>query len=272
MLWRRVLLAGAAALLGVCAAAGAQDAKQIVRQAVHTELAADAADHTHWLYYEVDRKPGANVEQWVAEANKGELKRLLKKNGVSVSSAAQRDGMNRFIQNSGARAKQRKDNQQDDEQASQMLKMLPDAFLWSKTGEQGNDIILQFKPNPQFNPPSWQARVFAAMAGEMKVEKTQHRIVSLKGKMVHDVKFWEGFLGSLHAGGSFDVERRDTGNGEWQITETHVHIQGHALIFKSISEEEDDVKSQFKQLPDSISLQNAESLLMKQKGGAHPTG
>ena len=104
------------------------------------------------------------------------------------------------------------------------------------------------------------------MAGDMKVDKTEHRIVSLKGRMIHDVKFWHGALGYLKAGGSFDVERRNTGGGEWQITETHVHIEGRALIFKSISEQEDDVKSRFKQLSGNISLENAESLLMKQNG------
>ncbi len=265
------LLAGTAALLGLCAMARGQDtrqqdAQQIVQQAVHTELTADAADHTHWLYYEVDRKPEANVEQWVAEANKGQLTRLLKKNGESLNNAAQRDGMNQFIQSQDAQEKQRRDGEHDDDQATEMLKMLPDAFLWAKTGEQGDDITLQFKPNPQFHAPTRQARVFAAMAGDMKVDKTEHRIVSLKGRMIHDVKFWHGALGYLKAGGSFDVERRNTGGGEWQITETHVHIEGRALIFKSISEQEDDVKSRFKQLSGNISLENAESLLMKQNG------
>ncbi len=266
MLWSRSLLAGTAALLGLCITARGEDARPIVQQAVKTEVAADAADHTHWLYHEVDRKPDANVEQWVAEANKGQLTRLVKKNGVPVSKAAQRNGMNEFIQSADAQAKQRKADEHDDEQASEMLKMLPGAFLWTKTGEQGNNMVLHFKPNPQFHPPTRQARVFAAMAGEMKVDKTQHRIVSLKGRMIHDVKFWGGALGSLQAGGSFDVERRNTGGGEWQITETHIHIRGRALIFKSISEEEDDVKSQFKQLSGNISLENAESLLMKQNG------
>jgi hypothetical protein len=54
------------------------------------------------------------------------------------------------------------------------------------------------------------------------------------------------------------------GGGVWSITETHVHIQGHALIFKSISEQEDDVKSKFKKLPRQISPTNAENMLLAQ--------
>ena len=96
----------------------------------------------------------------------------------------------------------------------------------------------------------------------MAVDAKQHRIVSLKGKLMHDVKILGGFLGALNAGGTFDVERRETGGSVWQITETHVHIQGHVLIFKSISEQEDDVKTEFKQLPADISLEQAENDLL----------
>jgi len=97
----------------------------------------------------------------------------------------------------------------------------------------------------------------------MKMDDAQHRIVSLKGKLIHDVHFGGGILGNLRAGGSFDVERREIGKGAWQITETHVHIEGRALLFKSISEQEDDVKSKFKPLPDDMTLQQAEAGLWK---------
>jgi len=264
MLWR-VLLAGLV-MVGPSASARGQDAKQIVQQAVQTELAADASDHSHWLYYEVDRKPDANVKQWVAETNIGDLKRLINKNGLIFSKGDQRKNINNYIGDSSAQAKQLKADRHDDQQASQMLKMLPQAFLWTKTGVQGSSTILHFKPNPQFDPPTWEARVFAAMAGEMAVDNSQHRIVSLKGRMIHDVKFWHGVVGVLHSGGSFDVERRQVGGNEWSITETHIHIQGHALIFKSISEQEDDVKSKFKELPAHMSPSGAENMLLAQNG------
>ena len=75
------------------------------------------------------------------------------------------------------------------------------------------------------------------------------------------MKIGFGLLGELQSGGTFDVERRELSPKVWQITETHVHIQGHALIFKTISENEDDVKSNFKPIPDSTSLQQAQNEL-----------
>jgi hypothetical protein len=241
----------------------AQDAQQIATQAVRTELCADAADHTLWIYYDDDRKPDSSLKQWVAETPAGTLSRVLERDGQSFDEATQRDGMNSFIGDSSAQARQRKADRHDDGQATEMLGMLPTAFLWSTVSSQGGRTLLHFTPNPGFHPPTWESRVFAAMEGEMTVDDARHRIVSLKGRLIHDVKFGYGLLGELKAGGTFDVERRETGGGEWQITQTHVHIDGHALLFKSISENEDEEKSNFEQLPENTSLAQAEQRLLQ---------
>src|SRR5581483_6900749 len=251
-----------ALLAALCSSARGQDARDLVKQAVQTELAADAADHTRWLYFDVDRKPNSSVKQWVAETAAGDLQRVLESNGQKLTSADQKNKMESFIHDRGAQAKQRKSGQHDDKQATEMLSMLPRAFIWTKTGTQANSTVLHFKPDPNFHPPSWESRVFAAMEGDMLVDNAQHRIVSLKGRLIHDVKFGGGFFGNMRAGGTFDVERLETGKGEWQITETHVHIQGHALLFKSISEEEDEEKSKFKRIPGNLSLADAEKELL----------
>lgn len=252
-------------LLGQFAVSHGQDAMQIVRQAVQTELAASQNDHSCWLYYETDTKPGNTEKQWVAETHSGDVRRVMEKLGQSLSQAAQRQMMDHFIHDSGERAEQRKAGRHDDEQATEMLRLLPDAFVWTITGERDSQTVLHFTPKADFQAPDRESRVIAAMEGELAVDKAQHRIVSLKGRLIHEVKFFWG-LGELKAGGAFDVERRNTGNSIWQIAETHVHILGTALIFKSITEEEDDLKSQFKSLPADISLEQAEATLLQQGG------
>jgi hypothetical protein len=112
-------------------------------------------------------------------------------------------------------------------------------------------------PNPSFHPPSREARVFSAMAGTLAVDNDQHRIREFKGQLVRDVDFVGGLLGKLKKGGSFRIERSELGEGIWEITQSHIHIRGHALMFKSISEQEDDDKSFFTREPDSVTLQQA---------------
>jgi hypothetical protein len=251
-----------ATLLAATLASSAQTPRDIVRQAVQVELASSRDDHSHWLYFEVDRQPAKSVKQWVAEAQSVGINRVVERNGQTLSDAQQRQEMNDFIKDSREQAKRRKSGQHDDEQAAELLKILPDAFVWTSSGEKGSDILLHFKPDPQFRPPDLEARVFAAMEGDMRIDREQHRIVSLRGRLIHDVKIGYGLLGELKAGGTFDVERRELSARVWEITETHVHIQGHALIFKTISEEEDDVKTHFQQIAANTTLQQAQDELL----------
>jgi hypothetical protein len=261
---RNVRLAMSAFALLQSAAMFAQDAKQIVQQAVQTELNADRNDHSRWMYLDYDSRPGHTVKQWVAQTPEGDVQRVIEMNGQPLSRSEQRARIENFLRDSSARSKQRKGEQHDDQQAAEMLRLLPQAFLWTNEGPRGNVTVLHFKPDPRFRPPDFEAKVFAAMEGEMDVDTREHRIVSLKGRLIRDVKIAGGLFGSLNSGGTFDVERRRTGGGIWQITETHVHIEGHALIFKSISEQEDEVKSEFKQLTQDISMQQAETDLLAQ--------
>jgi hypothetical protein len=251
-----------ALLLAAAVPVAAQTPRDIVRRAVQTELVASANDHSHWRYFEVDRQPNKSVKQWVAEAHLVSLERVIERNGQLLSEWQQKQEMSAFINDPRAQARKRKSGQHDDQQAAELLKILPDAFLWSIVSDKGSEIVVHFKPDPSYHPPDIEARVFASMEGDMAIDREQYRIASLKGRLIRDVKFAFGLLGELEAGGTFDVERRELAPKLWEIVETHVHIQGHALIFKTISENEDDVKSDFKQIPDTTSLQQAESELL----------
>ena len=257
------------AQFGACALAQGptQDARAFVQKAVQNEMAKDNADHSHWLYLEVDQKPEHPVRQWVADTANGSLKRILQIDGRRLTPAEQQQRMNKFLNDPSAQAKQRKSGAHDDKEAAEMLKLLPRAFIWTRVGEKGNNVVLHFRPDPSFNPPDLESKVFAAMEGEMAVDKSQMRIASLKGKMIKDVTIFGGVLGRLNAGGTFDVERRETGGGVWQITETHIHINGHALLFKTISEQEDDVKWDFKQLPAGVTMEQAKNELLEAHDG-----
>jgi hypothetical protein len=243
----------------------AEDSRQFVQRAVQNELNDDANDHTRWMFFETDRTPARNVEQWVAQTREGALVRVVRANGQLVPESEQRQKMDAFLHDWTARSKQKKSEQHDDEEATELLNLLPQAFLWTEAGTSGDLRILHFKPNPQFHPPDLEARVFASMEGDMAVDTNQLRIASLKGRLIREVKIMGGLVGRLNAGGTFDVERRETGHGIWQITETHVNIQGHVLLFKNISEQEDDVKSRFSQLTGDFSLQQAEGDLLAQR-------
>jgi hypothetical protein len=105
------------------------------------------------------------------------------------------------------------------------------------------------------------------MNGELVVDKSQHRIETISGRLTRDITFGFGFLGRLRAGGTFRVERREVAPKLWQITETHVHIDGKALFFKNISQEQDEIQTNFTQVPGNTTLEQAAKMALPEAPG-----
>jgi len=220
-----------------------------VRQAVSAELDANRTDKSIWTYRENDVTPEKNAVYDTIETPQGTLRRLIELNRHPLSAQATSVETHRiqsYVNDPAAQARARKAAEHDGAQAEELLKMLPEAFLWTKKSENSENETLSFRPNPNFEPPDMQSRVLGKMAGELVISKDGHRIRSLRGTLTDDILIGWGILGKLDRGGTFDVERRMVGDGRWQITETHVHIGGHALIFHTIGQQEDDVKTDWK--------------------------
>jgi hypothetical protein len=256
---------GAMVFASACAVK-AQEAKQIVQQAVNTQLAADRDDRSHWRYTKTDDGHDKVV---VVETENGAITRHIEVNGQPASAAilAEDDAnTQKFIHDPSAQQKQRQNGAHDDKSATELLNLMPQAFLWKLESQTRESITLSYRPNPNFDPPDMEARVMGAMTGTMVVTNPDHRIRTFRGQLDNDVTIGFGFLARIKTGSNFDIERREVAPGYWQISETHVHISGHALFFKTIGTQEDEVKSDFTLVPLGTTLEQAVGLLAKQGG------
>ena len=145
-----------------------------------------------------------------------------------------------------------------------MFGMLPDVFVFSYAGRQADLVTLTFSPNPNFQPPSLEARVLHNMQGEMTVDIKQERLAALSGQLMEDVKFGGGLLGHLDKGGKFDVRQTEVAPGEWEMTTQCVDMKGKALLFKTIGVKEIETHSDFNRVPDDLTLAEAAGILNKQ--------
>ncbi len=245
------------------AQASQPEALEAVRAAVHAEMAANRTDLSIWTYRDHDVVPENDGTYLTIETRQGTLRRMVELNGQPLSpSAAEAETrrIDNYVHDPYAQAKARKNSAHDDAQAAEMLKMLPDAFIWSKASETPEFITLSFRPKSDFSPPDMQSRVMGAMSGEMMIARNGNRIRTLRGTLSYSVLIGFGLLAKMYKGGTFDVERRQVGEGHWQITETHVHIGGHALLFRTIGQQEDDVKTDWKPSTDDTLQQAAHTL------------
>jgi len=256
--------------LGTLLASGqtlhAEDPKQIVQQAVNAELAANHNDNSHWRYV---KREGVGNTSIVVETENGAITRRVQENGKPASAAALKtddERVQKFIHDPALQQKQKRDGENDEKSATELLNLLPTAFVWKVESETPETVTLSFQPDPNFSPPDMEARVMGKMAGTLVVDKAQRRIHTMKGALTEEVTIGFGFLARMKKGGTFDVERRQIAPGVWQITETHVHIEGRALFFKTIGQQEDEVKSSFSPVPPGTTLQQAVGMLKEGAG------
>lgn len=238
-----------------------QDARDVVQQAVTAELAADKADDTLWRYQKSEE--GGDLFN-VVETKDGTIERHIEQHGQPVPSnviSADNEKIQRFIHDPGAQAKQRKDAAHDDKSASELLNLMPRAFIWKIVNQTADEINLSYSPDPKFSPPDMEARVMGGMTGTLVIDKEGHRVKTFKGRLEKDVTIGAGLLARIKSGSTFDVERKKVDNVHWEIYATHVHITGHALFFKTIGSQEDEVKTKWTSVPQNTTLDQAVHLL-----------
>jgi len=251
-------------LLALSSAHAQTDAKALITAACNSEYTHDRDDHTAFMYRDHDVTPERDTLLSIVETPDGNLKRKLEDHGHPLTPdqrKADDASIQHLLGDPELQRKLKRDSAHDDDQADELLKLLPTAFLWTIASQDGDIVTLNFKPDPNFDPPNMEAKVFADMAGQVVVSKAENRNRSMRGTMVEDVKILGGIVGRLHKGGTFQVEHREVAPHHWQLVELHVHIAGHILFnFKTIGSQEDEFKTDFKLSP-AKNLQQAWEIL-----------
>jgi hypothetical protein len=243
-----------------------EDANQYVRTAVQHELAEQDRDHSHWRYSLHREDSKGSQDRDVIETTEGSLSRTLLKWGRPLTAQEQQEDearIQRQISDPDERAKHAKREKKDAEKARQMLRAIPEAFTFSYDGEDSGLVRLAFIPNPHFEPPNFEQRVFRSMHGKLWIDHNSSRLARIEGELFEDVNIGFGLLGHLNKGGTFKVVRKDVGEGNWEIISEEVNMTGRAAIFKTISEKQKQLLTGFRRVPDSLSLREAYQMLSK---------
>ncbi|HEU5411198.1 MAG TPA: hypothetical protein VFU57_09285 [Candidatus Acidoferrales bacterium] len=245
------------------------DAKTLVREMVQNEVKAENDDSTHWRFSRTNVKSGVSKTYDVIETKKGEVQRLISINGHPLNAEQQREEqerMKKFLSDSDEQAKRRESASKDYQKEQDLMKMLPDALLYTYAGRQGDLVKFNFKPNPRFHATTRQAEVFHHMAGILVIDAKRKRLSQFRGRLISGVKFGYGILGYLDGGGTFDVRQKDVADQHWDLTLLETNITGKELFFKSISVCEKITEGNYQRVADDLTLEQAANLLKSGQG------
>jgi hypothetical protein len=242
-------------------------ANELARKVITNELKFQYDDHGHWMYRLEKEESGRKQVQEIVETKNGSLSRSLSIDGHALDSKQRQKENQRLQRLVGHPDEQRKLQQashKKSEQGARLFNILPDVFVFSYGGRQGDLVTLTFRPKPDFKPASIEARVFHAMQGEMTVDTKQERLAAMNGHLMEDVKFGGGLLGHLDKGGKFEVRQAEVAPGQWEMTVLGVDMKGKALLFKTVGMQETENHSDFHRVPDGLTLAEATDMLNSQ--------
>lgn len=259
----RILIVGGLLLAFSVAAAPQENPKALVSEMVHNELNTQRTPH-YWMYLDKNTSKGKTDLKRVLQTKECWFDWPISTNGHPVSADERKkasDEIEQLVSNPEARNKERKQIDEDSSKADSLLKILPDAFLFTPAGESNGSIVLKFRPNPNYNPPSNEAKVFHAMAGTLVINAKEKRLAKLSGRLTQDVDFGFGILGKIRKGGTFLVVQSQVAPDDWELTLLDVHIDGRALFFHTIGEQQHEVMTQFQEVPQNVSLKQAAAMV-----------
>lgn len=243
-------------LLSVMPPLSAQTAKELMADACYNKL----QQRTHnelWASRLERRTTGhAYLEQEI-ETVDGPIHRLLSVDGHEPSPAKRKqddDRLRKLIQDPKALKKER---QADEKRVGELLRVIPDAFLFEDQGKQGNLETLAFHPNPASKPTTYEETVLHAMTGTILVDLQEKRLIQISGTLTQQVDFGHGVIGQVKKGGTIEVKRIRLSPGIWKTNSSKINLNGRIVLFKSINKQEDEIQSDFKPVAPDTTVQQA---------------
>jgi hypothetical protein len=106
----------------------------------------------------------------------------------------------------------------------------------------------------------------------MWIDSQNKRLVALKGELIDRVRFGYGLLGHINKGGSFAIHRLQVSPSHWRTDLIDIHVSGRVILFKTVNKEQHEVRSEFRAVPGSLTLEQAEAMLKQSAVIALHTG
>ena len=251
--------------------APAEPAQQLVADVIYNELHDRECD-SYWEYRSERIAGPQNIVREQVETSEGPIFRVIEDHGNTLGAAAREredQRLRTLVERPGAMAHIRQEHEQDEARLTKVMQMMPAAFLFEYDGPaEGDSVRISFKPNPGFNPSGYEARVVHALGGTLTVNQRLKRMIDMNGRLVEHVDFGYGILGHIEKDGTFEIRRQQVSDTHWKTDLVDVHIQGKVLLFKDVTKDQRESRTDFRPVPHDISLPAAKGLLDQ---AANPT-
>jgi hypothetical protein len=200
------------------------------------------------------------------ETKSGPMYRLLALNGQPLTSdQRQKDDarIGLLLRDPSQQSKLKKQYDDDEQMLETLLRVMPNAFLYDYDGVDGDLMRLKFRPDPDYKPPTYAARVVHSLGGIVLIDPRQKRLAKLAGQVISPVQFGWGLFGHIDEGGTIEIGRTQVGPSQWKTALINVQLSGRMVLFKTIDKNEYETRSSFRAVSGALSLLEASQLLAR---------
>ncbi len=181
----------------------------------------------------------------VIESKDGTVARLILKDGKPLTpeqDKAERQRLNDVIASPAAYAKHVKNTESEKKMADTLVPLMADAMINTYTPGQPQsgrnngapEIVLDYKPNPNWVPPTTEAQALTGLEGRVWIDAKTHYVVRMDGTVFRGVNFGWGMLAHIYPGGKLVLNQMNVGGNRWIFTDFAMELSVRALMVKRL--------------------------------------
>ena len=220
---------------------------------------------------ETSNEKGQQVRD-VIESKDGTVARLTMKEGRPLTAdedRAEQLRLNAMIADPAGYAKHVKNTESEKKMADTLVPMMADAMINTYTPGQPQsgrnngapEIVLDYKPNPKWNPPSTEAQALTGLQGRVWIDARTHYVVRMEGTIFRPVNFGWGMLAHIYPGGKLEMNQTNIVGDRWIFTDFSMQLSARALLVKTLNIHSTAKASDFQTIA-PMSYQDAIHLLL----------
>ena len=214
----------------------------------------------------VDAKGDTTRE--VIETRDGNVARLVQRNGTPLTAeenTAERDRLEGILASPDTFLRHHRREKAAETYATELIRTLPKAMLWTYVPGQpqrptfpGQQVVLDFAPDPHFKPPSLITEGLTGLAGRVWLDAQTRCVLRIEGRILHSVDFgWGGMLARVNGGGTIAFEQVPAGEQRWLFSRLEEHISVREVMIKTVNEDSTMNAWNPQALPAKVSFQDA---------------
>lgn len=252
-----------------------QAARDLVRDVLYNELH-DRERDSHWQYRSECHSATQNVVREQIETDDGPVFRIIEENGKPLDAAQRRREdrrLDEYVHDPAEILRVHREHEEDEARVSAVMQMLPSASLFEyQVSPDGETVHIAFRPDPSFVASGYEGRILQELNGTLTVNLRFKRLIAIRGVLAQSVDFGYGLLGHIEKGSWFEIHREPVSATHWKADLVEVHIDGKVLLFRTISRDQRETRTDFRPVPAGATVAQAEQWLKPESSRTEQAG